>query len=77
MNDELIQHIIANGLREVIEEEPVEGGARPIIVNYTFNGQKVIELNVYAFPPNSDGWSQELSTTYELLQVEGYETIEI
>ena len=77
MNDEYIRNIIDNGTRTVVQDEPVPGMTRPLVVRYEYNGEVVIETIAYANSTDNDGWAQVSGIEYELQQMDGYQTIEL
>jgi hypothetical protein len=75
---EYINYIVENGIRQVIEQEVVSGGFRPVVVHYTYEGQLVIETIYYRNPSTDAGWaSEKQQRTYELQQAQGFNTIEL
>jgi hypothetical protein len=76
MNDELIDFIVENGIREVISDEPVYAGVRPLVVHYTWENQVVVETFTYTHPADSAYWAGGESVK-ELQVQEGFAVIEI
>lgn len=76
MEQELIDFIVENGTKQVIEQEPVSGGFRPLIVHYEWEHQIVIETHNYTHPASSPYWlSADVSRE---LQIEtGFKAVEI
>lgn len=78
MEQEFIDFVLENGVREVIEQEAVPGGFRPVVVHYTYSGQVLVETIFYLNSPTSAGWAAERQArSYELQAEEGYQTIEL
>lgn len=75
--DEFIQHILENGEKVNLTNEPVYAGVRELTNSYSLDGEVVIETITYRNAKESDGWSLIQSITYELQQQNGFETIEI
>jgi hypothetical protein len=78
MNDEYIQHIIENGERVVIESEATPGNlSRPLLVHYVLNGEIVVEAITYRYASDSAEWLSVLEKEIQLINEEGYKTIEL
>jgi hypothetical protein len=74
--DEQIQNIIENGQRIVVEEEPVHGGFRPLVVLYHLGEDVVTERIGYPKDANSPSWRSGAWINYTLNEQE-YQIIEI
>jgi hypothetical protein len=74
--EEQIDNIVENGQQVIVEQEPVHGGFRPLVILYVLGEDTVTERISYSKSANSPAWNSGRYTTRTLNEVT-YQTIEV
>jgi hypothetical protein len=67
--NEFIEHIIKNGTKDIVEQEAVPGGFRPLVTHYNLGEDVVEEKIFYLYDSNNYAWDAEnLPRIYRLIE---------